>query len=99
MNTGSPLAKVFITIIICHEHNSNLRLSVIFDWKICPSVFLARLWIPSTKYMDGEFLLPFPSHSHSSLIICALIRNAITVGIFYGLPALQFVLGQQLVSP
>ena len=49
--------------------------------------------------MDGEFLLPFPSHSHSSLIICALIRNAITVGIFYGLPALQFVLGQQLVSP
>ena len=42
---------------------------------------------------------PPPPPPPPTIIIVPLFypRNAITVGIFYGLPAVQFVLGQQLV--
>ena len=53
----------------------------------------------SSSFSPSSSSSSFFSSSSSYHIIVPLFypRNAITVGIFYGLPALQFVLGQQLV--
>ena len=59
--------------------------------------------VPSTHSNTSAFLPIFslppppPPPPTISLFPCYTPRNAITVGIFYGLPAVQFVLGQQLV--